>query len=68
MTSPIRIDDDIYQSARLVASIEDRSLSQQVAHWARIGRQLESASNVSPAAITAVLAGGRSYGDLTDLE
>jgi hypothetical protein len=35
-----------------------------VAHWARIGRALEASANVSPKAITDVLAGDRRYDDL----
>lgn len=64
-TSPIRIDDELYASAGIVGPIMSRSASQQIAHWARIGRELE-ASDVSACDIAAVLAGARSYDDLDD--
>lgn len=64
-TSPARIDDELYASAKLVGSVMSRSASQQVAHWARIGRALESSPDVSPRAIAAVLEGTRRYDDLS---
>lgn len=60
-TSPARIDDDLYASARLVGMVQSRSASQQVVHWARIGRELEASGSVSPKEIAEVLAGSRSY-------
>lgn len=63
-TSPARIDDDLYASAKLAGEVQSRSASQQVAHWARIGRELESSSAISTRDIAEVLAGSRSYDDL----
>jgi hypothetical protein len=63
-TSPARIDDELYASAKLVGSVMSRSASQQVAHWARIGRALEASSTISPRAITETLAGDGRYDDL----
>ena len=45
-----------------------RSASQQVAHWARIGRELEAAESVSHARIARALAGAQSYDGLNDEE
>lgn len=67
-TSPARIDDDVYAAAKLVGALMSRSASQQVAHWARIGRELEAAENVSHARIAEVLSGAQSYDGLTDEE
>jgi hypothetical protein len=64
-TSPTRIDDDLFASAKAVGEVMSRSASQQVSHWARIGRELEAASSVSLHAIAEVLAGGGSYDRLT---
>jgi ParD-like antitoxin of type II bacterial toxin-antitoxin system len=64
-TSPARIDDDLYASAKLVGEIESRSASQQVVHWARIGRELEASASTSHRAIAEVLAGGREYDSLS---
>lgn len=63
-TSPARIDDDLYASAKLAGEVQSRSASQQVAHWARIGRQIEASGSISHRDIAAVLAGSRSYDDL----
>src|SRR4051794_13628279 len=63
-TSPARIDDELYASAKLVGSVMSRSASQQVAHWARIGRPLEASSTVSQKAIAEALSGDRRYDEL----
>lgn len=60
-TSPARIDDDLYASARLAGMVQSRSASQQVVHWARIGRELEASGSISSKEIAEVLAGTRSY-------
>ncbi|HVF75999.1 MAG TPA: hypothetical protein VM938_13225 [Acidimicrobiales bacterium] len=67
-TSPARIDDDLYASAKLAGSVQSRSASQQVAHWARIGREIEASSSISHKQIAAVLAGSRSYDSLDPKE
>lgn len=67
-TSPTRVDDDLYASAKLVGEVMSRSAAQQLTHWARIGRQLESSGSVSPRAISSVLAGSASYDTLNPRE
>jgi hypothetical protein len=67
-TPPARIDDDLYASAKLAGSVQSRSASQQVAHWARIGREIEASRSISPAEIHEVLSGSRSYDSLTARE
>lgn len=42
----------------------DRSAAQQIAHWARIGRELEASRTLSVSAIHDVLAGRRGYDTL----
>jgi hypothetical protein len=64
-TSPTRIDDDLFASAKAVGEVMSRSASQQVSHWARIGRELEAAASVSQRTITEVLAGEASYDRVT---
>jgi hypothetical protein len=64
-TSPTRIDDDLFASAKAVGEVMSRSASQQVSHWARIGRELEAAASVSQRAVAEVLAGEGSYDRLT---
>lgn len=63
-TSALRIDDDLYASAKLVGEVMSRSAAQQVAHWARIGRELEASGSVSSADVAEVLRGARSYDSL----
>lgn len=67
-SSPIRIDDDVHASAKLMASVMSRSTAQQIAHWARIGRELETSQSVSQRAIAQVLECEVSYDDLTSEE
>lgn len=64
-TSPTRIDDDLFASAKAVGEVMSRSASQQVSHWARIGRELEAAASVSQRSVAGVLAGEQSYDRLT---
>src|SRR5450631_2411776 len=64
-TSPTRIDDDLFASAKAVGEIMSRSASQQVSHWARIGRELEAAASVSQRSVAGVLAGEQDYDRLT---
>ena len=44
------------------------SASQQVAHWARLGREVETSDTISLREISAVLAGSRSYDHLSPTE
>lgn len=67
-SSPIRIDQDIHSYATTTAQLMSRSASQQVSHWARIGRELEISRNISLRAIEQVLDCETSYDDLNDYE
>jgi hypothetical protein len=67
-TSPARIDDDLYASAKLAGEVQSRSASQQVAHWARIGREIEASASISAKEIAEVLAGSRPYDSLSAKE
>ncbi len=63
-TSPMRVDDDLYASAKAAGAAMSRSASQQIAHWARIGRELEAARSVSARHVAEVLAGTVDYDEL----
>lgn len=63
-STPVRIDTDLYAAATDVASVMSRSTAQQIVHWARIGRELESAVDVSIDRIADVLRGRESYDEL----
>jgi hypothetical protein len=67
-TSPTRIDDDLYASAKLVGPLMSRSAAQQIAHWARIGREIEAADSVSHRMVADVLAARTDYDTLTAQE
>ena len=59
--SPMRLDPELAASARSTARHMSRSLSQQIAHWARIGRELERSPGVTVTAVQAVLEGKGIY-------
>jgi len=63
---PVRIDKSIYSTAQLIAPSMGRSVSQQVSHWARLGRDLEAAGGAAPHQVAAVLGGDASHDDLDD--
>lgn len=65
---PTRIPGDVYESAAAEASRASRTVPQQIAHWARIGRELEASPAVSQRDIKRVLAGDGSYDDLSERE
>ena len=67
-STPTRIDDELFEDAKAVGSLMSRSAAQQIAHWAKIGRELEAAGSVSTRAIAEVLAQRSSYDALTDEE
>ena len=59
--SPTRIDDDVFAAAKLAAATSSRSAAQQINHWARIGKALESSSTVRAHEILDALVGRASY-------
>ena len=67
-TPPTRLPADIYESAVAQAAAESRSVPLQIAHWARIGRELEMSPQVNHRAIAQVLAGHNSYDLLGERE
>ena len=64
-TSPTRIDDELYASAKEAGAAMSRSAAQQIAHWARIGRELEAAPSASIRLVGAVLTGEHAYDELS---
>ena len=58
---PTRIENDLYDAAKSAGAVMSRSAAQQINHWARIGRELEAAQDISHRDIEAVLAGRSSY-------
>jgi hypothetical protein len=67
-TMPTRVDGELFAAAKSSGAVHSRSAAQQLAHWARIGRELEASAQVSQRDIEAVLAGDGSYDALQERE
>lgn len=67
-TMPTRVDGELFEAAKSTGAVHSRSAAQQIAHWARIGREFESSANVSQRDVEAVLAGDGSYDALRERE
>lgn len=59
-----RIDEDLFAAAKSAGEVVNRSAAQQINHWARIGRELETSSALSASDIATVLEGRALYDDL----
>lgn len=64
MSVAVKINDDIAAAARAEAGLMNRSMTEQLEHWARIGRALERLPGVSMAKVRTVLDAGRDFDDL----
>ena len=67
-TMPTRVDGDLFAAAKSSGAVNSRSAAQQIAHWARIGRELEASTGVNHRDIESVLAGDGSYDALQERE
>lgn len=67
-STPVRIDSELYAEAESVAEVMSRSTTQQIAHWARIGRELEASPTVSMQDVAAVLGNKNRYDTLGEDE
>ncbi|MBO9534190.1 MAG: hypothetical protein J7513_14560 [Solirubrobacteraceae bacterium] len=63
-TMPTRIDQELFEAARTAGEVQSRSAAQQLAHWARLGRQLEASPAMTAETIERVLSGQLAYDDL----
>ena len=64
-SKPIRLDAEIVEAAKRVAPLMSRSVAQQLSHWARLGRQLETSPEVSFDDVLRVLEGEGEYDTLS---
>lgn len=64
----MRLDPELTRSAEPIASKMSRSVPEQIAHWARIGRELERSPDVSVAQVRKVLDGAADYDALPPRE
>lgn len=65
-TMPTRIDGELFESAKVAGEVQSRSAAQQLDHWARIGRELESSPTVTHDVIDNVLSGRALYDELSE--
>ena len=63
---PTRIDQGLFEAAKAAGALYSRSAAQQLAHWARLGREMEASPSVTQDAIARVLSGLGRYDDLPD--
>lgn len=63
-TTPTRFDADLFAAAKAAGGRVHRSAAQQLAHWARLGQELEASAGVSQRDIDRVLAGQISYDEV----
>lgn len=68
MPHPTRIADDVFEAARAEAAREGRSITEQVNHWARIGREISIHDSVGRRRIDAALNGALPVDDLSRTE
>jgi len=63
-TTPTRFDADLFAAAKAAGGRAHRSAAQQLAHWARLGQELEASAGVSQRDIDRVLAGQIPYDEV----
>ncbi|MBM7368101.1 TA system antitoxin ParD family protein [Gordonia hydrophobica] len=67
-SQPTRLPADVYEAALAASRVTSRTLPQQIAHWARIGREVELSPTVNHRKIARVLEGADAYDSLDDTE
>ena len=67
-STPTRVAGDVAASASAVAPAENRSVAEQISHWARIGMQVERAGSVANRRVLAAAAGRAGFSSLADDE
>ena len=65
-TMPTRIDGELFQAAKVSGAVHSRSAAQQLTHWARLGRALETSPGFSQRDVEDVLLGRRGYDEVSD--
>jgi hypothetical protein len=64
-STPSRVANDVVEVAAAVASVERRSVTEQINHWARIGMQVERSTSVGGRRVLDVIAGDAQFSTLT---
>lgn len=63
---PTRIDGELFDAAKTIGAVSSRSAAQQIAYWARIGREIEASPNTNQRDIQRVLTGQSDYDSLSE--
>lgn len=63
---PTRVNADVADAASSVASVENRSATEQINYWARLGMQVERASSLEGRRILDVVSGSAQFSTLSD--
>lgn len=63
-TMPTRVDQELFEAAKAAGQVHSRSAAQQLAHWAKLGREVEASPGVTHDQVARVLAGDASYDDI----
>ncbi len=64
MPSAVKLSDELVRAARSESRIWSRSMTQQIEHWARIGRAVERSSAVSRERVRSALAAELAFDEL----
>jgi hypothetical protein len=68
MASAVKLSREFVETARREAKLQQRSMTQQIEHWARLGRAIERTGALDSQAVRAALAGEIPHEDLTPTE
>lgn len=67
-STPTRVTADVAATAASVAPTENRSVTEQINYWARLGMQVERSASVTSRRVLAVVAGDAQFSTLTSDE
>lgn len=67
-STPTRVTADVAATAASVAPTENRSVTEQINYWARLGMQVERSASVTSRRFLAVVAGDAQFSTLTSDE
>ena len=57
MTTAVRVSDNLVREARLISAVDNRSVTGQIEHWAKIGKCSEENPELTYALIKDILIG-----------
>ncbi|MDP6630795.1 MAG: hypothetical protein QGH42_07050 [Kiritimatiellia bacterium] len=57
MTTAVRVSEDLVREARLISAVDNRSVTGQIEHWARVGKCAEDNPELTYRVIKDILIG-----------